>query len=62
MTREPEFPYVVLADAAGLRSLWPAADQPPPGWTIVHGPASSATCLDHIHQHWTHPTPGTLAA
>lgn len=62
MTRDPDPVYVVLADAAGLRSLWPATDQPPLGWTIVHGPAPRTTCLDYIHHHWAHPTPGTFAA
>jgi MbtH protein len=44
--------YLVLADARGRRSLWPASIAVPGGWSPVHGPAGRAECLDHIEAHW----------
>jgi MbtH protein len=44
--------YLVLADARGRFSLWPASAAVPRGWSPAHGPAGRAECLDHIEAHW----------
>ncbi|MGI5375512.1 MbtH family NRPS accessory protein [Streptomyces sp. CA-251387] len=40
--------HLVLADAAGRRSLWPTWLRIPPGWTTDFGPASHEDCLRSI--------------
>ncbi|MFE9097117.1 MbtH family NRPS accessory protein [Streptomyces sp. NPDC007264] len=37
--------HLVLADAAGRRSLWPRWLRVPHGWTVEFGPASYEDCL-----------------
>lgn len=40
--------FLVLADAEGRCSLWPAFARVPDGWTVVHGPDGRAGCLRHV--------------
>ncbi|GGU65477.1 MbtH family NRPS accessory protein [Streptomyces daghestanicus] len=37
--------HLVLENAGGLRSLWPAWRAVPAGWTARFGPAPHAACL-----------------
>ncbi|MFZ4159192.1 AMP-binding protein [Streptomyces griseoincarnatus] len=41
--------FVVLADTAGHRALWPATAAIPEGWYETHGEDACAPCLDHLH-------------
>ena len=45
--------FLVLLNQAGQHSLWPAFADPPPGWTVVTGPAPRTTCLAYVEHHWT---------
>jgi MbtH protein len=54
--------YSVLANAEDQHSLWPAAVEVPAGWTVVHGPADRAGCLDYVAVQWTDLRPRGLAA
>ncbi|WP_320774141.1 MbtH family NRPS accessory protein [Streptomyces sp. CRN 30] len=40
--------HLVLVNAGGLRSLWPAWRAVPAGWTALSGPAPHATCLTRL--------------
>lgn len=42
----------VLVNDAGQYSLWPAFAEVPAGWTVTHGPAGRAECLDHVERVW----------
>ncbi|MCT9011760.1 condensation domain-containing protein, partial [Streptomyces rhizosphaerihabitans] len=43
--------FVVLADPAGHRALWPAPAAVPPGWYESHPEDRYELCLDHINGH-----------
>ncbi|MEU3461057.1 MbtH family protein [Streptomyces sp. NPDC006733] len=45
--------HLVLRNAAGEYSLWPAFAQVPGGWTQVYGPDSHDNCSAHVEEHWT---------
>lgn len=45
--------FFALRNAAGQYSLWPTFSAVPEGWTIMFGPDTRSSCLDHIEQHWT---------
>ncbi|WCB95227.1 Protein MbtH [Baekduia alba] len=45
---DPNGEYVVLANAAGARCLWPAWADVPAGWSIDFGPAARPACLARI--------------
>lgn len=51
---------VVLVNAEGQYSLWPAAADVPDGWTLVHSAASRADCLAYVEAHWTDMRPASL--
>ncbi|WP_020659979.1 MbtH family protein [Amycolatopsis benzoatilytica] len=52
--------YLVLVNAENQHSLWPEFAAVPAGWTIVHGPASRAECLDYVNESWTDLRPASL--
>ncbi|MET9870362.1 MbtH family protein [Streptomyces sp. NPDC006386] len=54
--------FLVLRNDEGQYSLWPEGFARPAGWSIVHGPAGRASCLDHIERTWTDMRPRSLAA
>ncbi|MFI0215794.1 amino acid adenylation domain-containing protein [Streptomyces lydicus] len=45
--------HVVLTDALGRHSLWPAGIAVPAGWSVSHDTDSREGCLAHIEHHWT---------
>ncbi len=49
--------YLVLVNARGQHSLWPADIDPPLGWTVAFGPRSRQAALDYVEAHWTDLTP-----
>jgi MbtH protein len=51
--------YLVLVNAEDQHSLWPAAIQPPAGWTPAHGPTGRADCVDFVDTSWTDMRPRT---
>ncbi|MGW3045786.1 MbtH family protein [Kitasatospora sp. NPDC001159] len=59
---DPDAEYLVLVNAEGQYSLWPAFAEVPAGWDTVFGTAGRAACLEHIEQHWTDMRPQSLVA
>jgi len=47
---DPDASYVILVNAAGARSLWPAWADVPSGWTVAFGPAPRADCLAYADE------------
>ncbi|MFE4360354.1 MULTISPECIES: MbtH family protein [Streptomycetaceae] len=54
--------YLVLRNAEGQYSLWPAFAEVPAGWEAVHGEADRQSCIDHVNEHWTDMRPDSLIA
>ncbi|MGW1072817.1 MbtH family protein [Streptomyces sp. NPDC002537] len=54
--------YVVLVNAEGQHSLWPAHIAQPAGWTVAHGEDTRQACLEFIDQNWTDLMPQPTAA
>ncbi len=52
--------FVVLANAEGQHSIWPAAKPPPEGWSEVGPAASKAECVALIEARWTDMKPQSL--
>lgn len=52
--------YLVLTNAEGQHSLWPAFADVPAGWSPVHGPKAREECLEYIEQNWTDLRPKSL--
>lgn len=50
---DPEATYYALINEQDQYSLWPAAIEVPAGWSVAHGPADRAACLEHIEINWT---------
>ncbi|MBK7859243.1 MAG: MbtH family protein [Archangiaceae bacterium] len=44
--------FVVLVNAEGQHSLWPARLSCPLGWRQVHGPQPRAECLAFVDRSW----------
>ncbi|MFJ4341251.1 MbtH family protein [Streptomyces sp. NPDC088915] len=53
--------FLVLVNAEGQHSLWPAARAVPAGWESVSGPDSRQRCLERIEESWTDLRPASLA-
>ncbi len=52
--------FIVLVNAEGQHSLWPAAKAVPDGWTCVNAAASKADSLAYVETHWTDMRPVSL--
>lgn len=50
---DPAAEYYALINGQDQYSLWPRAIAVPAGWTVAHGPADRASCVDHIEVNWT---------
>jgi MbtH protein len=53
--------FVVLVNDQGQHSLWPAAAEIPPGWSIAYEQNGRRACLEYIKQNWTDMRPRTGA-
>ncbi|TYC66521.1 MbtH family protein [Streptomyces sp. CB01881] len=53
-------PYLVLRNAEGQHSLWPASISAPEGWETVFGQAGRQECLAYVEQAWTDMRPKSL--
>ncbi|WP_031075882.1 MbtH family protein [Streptomyces sp. NRRL WC-3742] len=56
----PDGRYLVLVNAEGQYSLWPAFAEVPAGWTVALAETDRQSCLDHIEAHWTDMRPLSL--
>ncbi|MEU9109210.1 MbtH family protein [Streptomyces xanthophaeus] len=54
--------YLVLINAEGQHSLWPAHLQVPAGWDTVHGAETRQSCLEYVEREWTDLRPNSLVA
>lgn len=52
--------FYVLINEEGQHSLWPTFVDVPSGWTVVHGPESRQSCLNHVEENWTDMRPKSL--
>lgn len=52
--------FHALVNAEGQYSLWPTFVPVPDGWTVEHGPAGRAECLEYIEANWTDLRPKSL--
>ncbi|MET0187508.1 MbtH protein [Pseudonocardia sediminis] len=52
--------FHALVNDEGQHSLWPTFAEVPAGWTVVHGPADKASCLEYVEQNWTDLRPRSL--
>lgn len=53
--------FSVLVNDENQHSLWPAFADVPAGWTVVHGPADRASCVDYVNANWTDLRPRSFA-
>ncbi|MDQ3402908.1 MAG: MbtH family protein [Actinomycetota bacterium] len=54
--------FLVLVNDEGQHSLWPSFATVPAGWTIAHGEARRAECLEYVERNWTDMRPKSLVA
>lgn len=54
--------FFVLVNDEGQHSLWPARNDVPAGWSVVHGEASRAECLEFVESSWVDMRPKSLQA
>ncbi|MCP2256426.1 MbtH protein [Streptoalloteichus tenebrarius] len=59
---DPNGSYLVLVNAEGQHSLWPAFAEVPAGWTVALGETDRQSALDHITANWTDMRPKSLVA
>ncbi|BBX12054.1 MULTISPECIES: MbtH family protein [Mycobacteriaceae] len=52
--------FVVLVNDEEQHSLWPSFANVPAGWTVAHGEADRAECLDYIEHNWPDIRPRSL--
>ncbi|CAJ1587144.1 MbtH family protein [[Mycobacterium] wendilense] len=52
--------FFVLVNDEEQHSLWPSFADVPAGWTVVHGEAPRAECLEFIEKNWTDIRPKSL--
>ncbi|UQA94004.1 MbtH family protein [Streptomyces halobius] len=52
--------YLVLVNAEGQHSLWPATNDVPAGWTVALDAAPRDECLAYVEAHWTDLRPKSL--
>jgi MbtH protein len=52
--------YIVLINAEGQYSIWPAFLDIPSGWNIIYGEESRQVCLDYINSQWGDMRPNSL--
>ncbi|GGS53312.1 MULTISPECIES: MbtH family protein [Streptomyces] len=52
--------YVVVVNAEGQHSIWPAHRDVPEGWQDINVRGSREECLDHIEREWTDMRPLSL--
>lgn len=52
--------FHALVNDEGQYSLWPTFAEVPAGWTVAHGPADKASCLEYVEQAWTDLRPRSL--
>lgn len=56
----PDENFLVVRNDEEQYSIWPAGEQPPPGWHTVGVTGDQETCLAHIEQVWTDMRPASL--
>jgi MbtH protein len=54
--------HFVLIDQEGRHSLWPDFADLPTGWTVAHGLADRAACLEYVQTRWTDMRPEHISA
>lgn len=52
--------FSVVVNAEGQHSIWPTFAETPTGWTVAHGPADRASCMNYVRANWTDLRPRSL--
>jgi MbtH protein len=52
--------FRVLRNEEDQYSLWPDFLDVPAGWTVEHGPAARAACLEYVERVWVDLRPRSL--
>lgn len=52
--------FIVLRNAEGQHSLWPATLDVPAGWVVAHPADSRQACLEYVEKNWTDLRPLSL--
>jgi MbtH protein len=52
--------FVVLVNAEGQHSIWPARKEIPEGWSRIRPAAPKGDCLNFIEANWTDMRPRSL--
>ncbi|WP_428510425.1 MbtH family protein [Roseateles sp.] len=52
--------FIVVINAEGQYSLWPAGRPVPAGWEARTGAGTKAESLAYVDAHWTDMTPASL--
>ncbi|MFI5929110.1 MbtH family protein [Micromonospora sp. NPDC051543] len=59
---DPDGVFLVLVNAEGQHSLWPATVGVPGGWTVAYGPTDRNACLTYVTECWPDLRPRSLVA
>jgi MbtH protein len=59
---DPEGTFLVLVNAEGQHSLWPAFAPVPGGWSTALAESSRPEALEYIEKNWTDIRPRSLVA
>ncbi|MCM2578007.1 MbtH family protein [Streptomyces meridianus] len=52
--------FLVLVNAEGQYSVWPAFAEVPDGWDVALTESSRADALEYVNTHWTDMRPKSL--
>jgi len=52
--------FLVIVNAEGQHSLWPADFPVPAGWDVVHDPDSRSRCVEYVNENWTDMRPASI--
>ena len=59
-THDAQQACLVLRNIEEQYSLWPAGNDVPAGWLVVHRAASRHEALEYVQLHWTNMMPASL--
>ena len=54
--------FLVILNAEGQHSLWPADFGVPSGWDVAHGPDSRSGCVEYVDENWTDMRPASAVS
>jgi MbtH protein len=52
--------FLVIVNAEGQHSLWPADFRVPSGWEVAHDADSRSRCVEYVDEHWSDMRPASI--